>query len=771
VLLLSPVSRVIVWWIGALIGLAGLRALGARRLSPILLLCFPLVALTILATPLRTWGAPWLYVGFDLQWWLLALVAALIAVGADRVAAVARVETFGRLQIAVTSPPSRRLAEAALIIVLAAGSLASSPPMRFQSVLVGDEPKYLRYLESWYRGRGMDVADLGAIADLPPHSSSNVAGNVRLLGSALARVASDMESDVRRLLGRPARPRPGPSKSLGGWFVQGKRGGQYQVHPPGISALLFPGYFVDRAISRTQAWHPQFPSNLYFTNLTVLILYLLWAVATLRLLWTYTGRVLISWLLTAVVFMSLPVSAFAYQYYPEVAAGLGVALLARYALLSTDVRARPAAAYGVLTGFLPWLHLRFLPLTLGAVVAVALTRRGSRWAIAAFLAGLAPPLVALSVFDYHVTGSLMPWALYALTTDASLFSAARAWRDLPALWLDRTWGLVAHSPIYLFTIPGFWWSWRRNKPITIATAAAILAVAVPAAGHGYTGAYTTPLRLVAAVVPLLAIPLAETALTYGRLPWVAAAIAFAGVISVQNGLTYNVHLVKSEAYLQGASISGWMFPLLLPDFEAIDRLDQPLTKLWIVVTAALVAYPFVAARLPQSWRRPHRRPPPVALAAGLIVAFAVTASAVSAATGLRFRPTFMLKAGDARDRLIHFALTHDLGVQWSSKRGAIDVTTYFPETEGTTATIIVRPEAPTSSRPVEFALQIRRPDSRPGWGTAVMNFGDGSPPARTPVEDTAYLRHAYAAGSYTLTVEFNLWGLPQQSVSRVLRVD
>src|SRR5262245_7789758 len=402
-----------------------------------MLLVLPLVSVAMLATPLRAYAGPWLYVGIDLRPWLFLAIALLLAFPVRRASA----------------RPAGRWLEISLVAVLATASLLSSPTARFQSVLIGDEPKYLRYLENWYRGRGMDVAELGPSSELPPDFKPDLAGNVRHLGTAGRQIASDLMSDARRRLGLAAPP-PLRATSQGGWFVDGKRGGVYQVHNPGLSFLLMPGYIVDRTIGRTFAWHPQFPTNLYATNATLLFLYVLWGVALFRLLKAYTGAATVSWLITVVIFLSLPVSAFAYQYYPEVAAGLLLTMLLRFTVLSHDVRLLPTAAYGFAAGVLPWLHPRFLPLTLGATVAVAVTRRRTRSVVAVFLAGLAPPLVLMAGYYYHVTGSAMPWALYSLMPDAALFSAARAWRDLPSFWFDRTWGVVAHAPVYLFALPG-----------------------------------------------------------------------------------------------------------------------------------------------------------------------------------------------------------------------------------------------------------------------------------------------------------------------------
>src|SRR5262245_48789859 len=408
-----------------------------EHLYPLLLLVLPLVSVAMLATPLRAYAAPWLYVGIDLRPWLFLAIAILLAFPVRR--APAR--------------PAGRWLEISLVAVLATASLLSSPTARFQSVLIGDEPKYLRYLENWYRGRGMDVAELGPSTELAPDFKPDLVGNVRHLGSAARQIASDLVSDGRRRLGLAAPP-PRHETSQGGWFVAGKRGGVYQVHNPGLSFLLIPGYIVDRTVGQTFAWNPQFPTDLYATNLTVLVLYLLWGVALFRLLRTYTGDATLSWLISIVMFLSLPVSAFAYQYYPEVAAGLLLTMLMRFAVLSTESRLPRAGAYGFAAGFLPWLHPRFLPLTIGAAIAVAITQRRERRAIGVFLAGLGIPLILMGAYYYHVTGSAMPWALYSLVPDSALFSVSRACGDLPAFWFDRTWGLVAHAPVYLFALPG-----------------------------------------------------------------------------------------------------------------------------------------------------------------------------------------------------------------------------------------------------------------------------------------------------------------------------
>jgi len=100
------------------------------------------------------------------------------------------------------------------------------------------------------------------------------------------------------------------------------------------------------------------------------------------------------------------------------------------------------------------------------------------------------------------------------------------------------------------------------------------------------------------------------------------------------------------------------------------------------------------------------------------------------------------------------------------------VQSYFPEPADTVTLVTLQPERPRSSTLVQIALEIRRPGNRPGWGTASVDFGDGSPHQRVPVEETAHLTHTYStAGDYALQIEFELWGLPPRSVMRSIRVN
>lgn len=761
------------WWIAmTLAALAAARA-GRKRLpasGPLVLLSLPLAALALVASPLRYQAAPFVYVFLDLHPWVLGgailwLAAALAATTSPadpgRAPDVPGWHWAGAVARWVCRLPRRVALEALLAGVLAGASLATSPILRFQSALNGDEPKYVRYMENWYRGRGMDVGSLEPVAELPPGAGPAVFENFRHLSSAAVTAASDLWQDVRRAACLSAEPPPGPATGTEGWFVLGKRGGVYQVHNPGFSFLLFPGYFIDRTFLNWKAeYHPQFPSNLYCSATLILLLYLGWAVATFRLLASATGRAGLSWALTCLVFLSLPVAAFAYQYYPEVAAGFLVTLLARFCLLPAGGGKWQAAGYGLLAGFLPWLHTRFGAISLVAAAIFAFDRRRSPKLVAAFLAAFVLPVAALAGYYYHVTGSIAPWALHRLSAGTVPFDTWRALGDLRHYWLDWGGGLPAHAPVYLLALPGVWLCWRRSRRVAAGLALIVFALAVPAAGHGWTGGGTSPLRLVASVVPLLAVPLAESAARYGRSRWFQAFIVVLGVVSVQNGLTYSAHLFKSEPWLVGPALSGWMSPLLFAERPDASLFAQP-AFWWGLASLGLIAFPPLRERFTRPLQVARSGSgQSMSLGARVVVAACCMAGlgcALGAWTGHLTRTAYAMEDDAARDEVIKLASRHRGAFVWSSTGGITDIASLFPNSEGVEFRAEVQPHRVLSGGTVTATLEQTR--GRSAWGIARVDFGDQSSPRSRRFVGGFTERHSFAApGVYTIRFDISLPG-------------
>src|SRR5262249_39736412 len=131
-----------------------------------------------------------------------------------------------------------------------------------------------------------------------------------------------------------------------------------------------------------------------------------------------------------------------------------------------------------------------------------------------------------------------------------------------------------------------------------------------------------------------------------------------------------------------------------------------------------------------------------------------------------------LFGGDARDRLIHFRLTADPAIQWSTKRGWTDVAAVFPNPGETTTALSLQPQSARAGTPLTLRIDARRPGNRPGSGIARPDFGDGSAVVDTPVEGSAGLAHTYARpGDYTIRVTVGLWGLPTRVLEQRVRAE
>src|SRR5205085_4482100 len=106
---------------------------------------------------------------------------------------------------------------------------------------------------------------------------------------------------------------------------------------------------------------------------------------------------------------------------------------------------------------------------------------------------------AFCLYVYHVTGSVLPSALYAATPDPG-FRLARLAAGLPGVLFDRENGLFALAPGFLLALPGFGMMLRAQRRTAVMVLTLVLALMIPVAGHGYETSGTSPLRHMVAVV-------------------------------------------------------------------------------------------------------------------------------------------------------------------------------------------------------------------------------------------------------------------------------
>ena len=496
------------------------------------------------------------FVLVDLRWWWTGIVLAATAGNVIQRRGVA-------LNVAPAALFNRRwLPELSLIAVCGVWVVAGTPYLRFTRDTHGDEPKYLRYCENFYQGHGLEISSIQPLASLPSGFRPRFGRNFRLAAEILPGELAELASDVGVFLADPSHRFTRSVKERGFIRKDGRR-------VPGSSA----GSLVDDVaglLHRPATGSPvpgstrQWPSKLVAVNTFFLGLYLLWIVLMYRFLRHLAEARSIAWVAALTFGLTLPAAAFPFQFYPEVAAG--VLLFAAGAHLVFPERPTRTASFfvGLLVGYLPWLHVRFSALA-AVLVAFAITSmRHDLRRLAAFLGGFAVPAVLLALYAYRLTGSILPSAVWSEEDGVVALSALGAIRGSVAYVLDSEWGLLAHSPVYLLALPGYWLLARRRRDLAWLCALVALSVLLPSAAHTLSAAATTPNRLIVAVVPFAAVPLVMTMAHYSRSRAFQAIFLVLLLLSAQTALTYNWWHLKHVGHLIDHSFSGWKVNLLFP---------------------------------------------------------------------------------------------------------------------------------------------------------------------------------------------------------------
>jgi hypothetical protein len=193
-----------------------------------------------------------------------------------------------------------------------------------------------------------------------------------------------------------------------------------------------------------------------------------------------------------------PVFFYSFHVYTE-----GVSALALYGaigLLTGAPSVVAAAGAGVLAGALPWLHVKMI--AAAAVPGLVALRRLRGRALAAFAAAAGLMMIGYLAYLQHVFGRPTPLAIYGGAPAQMSGSPAAA---LAGLFLDRSFGLLPHAPVFLVGLAGLAPLWRRRRdtwPLLLA-AAFVLAPVLP--WRMWWGGQSPAGRFVVALVPVLAI--------------------------------------------------------------------------------------------------------------------------------------------------------------------------------------------------------------------------------------------------------------------------
>jgi len=254
-------------------------------------------------------------------------------------------------------------------------------------LFAGDEPKYLRMAQSLAEDNDLDV--------------SNFWGS---------------REDIARLRERASAK---ATRRYGHLYVFGKNKGIYSLHMPGVAFLIYPGYVLDllrfpHKSVRTSKNLPFLPDRLIFTRLSLLVMAAVSLLLLLRLLSSLFPSLLVTAILLLVFVFDSPFCRIGLQVYPDGPALLFL-LLAMNAVWHPFPDKRVNDILFVLSiGFLPWLHQRFIPISLAIyLVLIIRCRHGGSFFKRLLPISGALFLLSLPYFYYFfsITGNPSPLSL------------------------------------------------------------------------------------------------------------------------------------------------------------------------------------------------------------------------------------------------------------------------------------------------------------------------------------------------------------------------
>jgi hypothetical protein len=295
--------------------------------------------------------------------------------------------------------------------------------------------------------------------------------------------------------------------------VRGKEGGVFYVLPPGPAALLAPALRIDRFVNLARGTQGRLAVTVLLWNALAAAL----VAAVFLLARDASGRPGLAAAAAAGFAFVPPYLFYFYQFYPEMLGALVLAVALRWILYGRSFSAARMLALGLLLATLPWLHQKFLPvwvvLTLMAIV-VAVDRLVTLRALVALVLPQAATLFFTALFNFAITGSVRPDALY-LAWGPKGIATARLGQGLLGLLLDARFGLLPYAPLYLAALAGLLLRGSAASRLRLAILPAAVYYVTVASADNWSGAVchlgrylmpVTPLLVAAIVVLLAALP-------------------------------------------------------------------------------------------------------------------------------------------------------------------------------------------------------------------------------------------------------------------------
>ena len=720
--------------------------------SPLLAFLLPIAGVAV-----AMWGGaaapPLVYWCWELAPWWCAIAVALTMRNALGVSGTSWSAIRDRVQRV-----SPRTAYLLLGAAVAAWIVLSNPSLRTWRVPIGDEPRYLRYVESWCQGEGVDISRVARLSEVSrdggPHLLRALWFGVRTLAADASGLVSDVVASVTQPDFRWDRMTSGD-----GSFVMGRGGGSYQSHQPGLSLLLLPGYAIDRHVfSKATVYDGQFPDRLPMVHVTLTLVAAAGAIALAALCRNIGVGMAGASAFAFLAWAAFPASAMAFQVYPETCAALTIT--AALALLTGRSDSRRAIALaGLCAGYPLFLHVRFVLVSAVLFLLGIWTLRHARRRAIVFAAAWAVPVAAQLWFVYHATGIPWPTAFYR-TADQSVVRASVVPSNVFRFIADRDWGFLPYAPMLLVAVAGFVSLWRLRKDLALAIAGVALALTATAATHNVAAGGGTPTRLITGMVPILIVPAAAAVREWGDRSALRILFVVLALLTLDQAWDYNRTHVKEVGAFISPGVAGWRINLLFPYLtEGFTR--QPLWALGGIAACVVMLLATTVQPMAQRLRSAGGRG--VAAAALAAIAIATTTSG----TWAHWHPRFRHNDEQGRAALVAaYVDAGDCSLCWSSRRGPLGAEDLAANT---LESLSLEAQA-TGARRARFHVAATGPNG-PVFGTVRFDFGDGQVSSPRVMAGTLDLTHEYRDdGDYKVKAWLYLPGESPRMATATVRI-
>ena len=305
-------------------------------------------------------------------------------------------------------------------------------------------------------------------------------------------------------------------------------------------------------------------------------------------------------LVTLFFFFTYPVLAYSFRIYPEV---VTVLLLSLGIWACIRFKESERTSYLVLAGLsaalFPFLHPKFILLTLAVALLAFFVARERLRKLLYFLLPVAASLVVLMLWTYYLYGPNIVRGL-TMTGEAGRFFGSGSGWGVFGLYIDRVWGLLPYAPLYLLFFCGMplprekrdfqkWWVFI---PVTVL----VYTLIVGSFKEWHGGASPVPRYL----IPLIPLLVMCAALAFFNAKRFSTRVVIAVLALLQLVLTVFTMIYPVAAYGLPASSNtlyryffgnNWFSSTLeriFPLFHPLTASSVVLLVLWILFIAFLI---------------------------------------------------------------------------------------------------------------------------------------------------------------------------------------